>query len=410
MIIRPLVVSLAFATVLLVSGALSHGAAGAAVRSGSGHQSTTLAIHVRGNHLVSASGKVTRLLGVDVTGTENSCVKTAHVSKAPISKSEAETIAKWGANAVRVPLNEDCWLGINGLPAHYSSSRYRSSIEHWVSDLNSVGIVVILDLHWSAPGNVPANKQGAMPDETHSVTFWSDVARQFKSDPGVVFDLFNEPALGGLDPTQSDWTCWRNGCTATVSACTAPTRVAHVKGTCTAQTFQIAGMQQILDAVRKAGAHQPVMVGGLHWAGAPCGRQSTAGSRGTCMWLKYRPSDPDHQLVVSYHTYNFEQCNSATCWSKTLLPVTRDFPVVTGELGEKACSSTYVSSYMKWADDHGISYLVWAWQIPTASLTCANQGTRLVTTWTGRTNEANPVAGVVQAHLRAELRRLGRHF
>ena len=36
-----------------------------------------------------------------------------------------------------------------------------------------------------------------MPDLDHSPAFWTSVAATFKSDPGVVFDVFNEP----YDPT-----------------------------------------------------------------------------------------------------------------------------------------------------------------------------------------------------------------
>lgn len=400
---RLFTVFLALLTAVAVSGDPGQ-ATGAAPRANS------VAVHVKGNHLVSANGKATRLLGVDVPGTENACVKSPHVSRVPLTKAEAETIAKWGANAARVTLNEDCWLGVNGLPARYSHEHYQSSIEQWVRDLNSAGMVAVLDLQWSAPGSIPATHRGVMPDETHSVKFWSEVAGQFKSDPGVIFDIFNEPELGKTSPTEADWTCWRNGCTVgNVNVCTAATHVTHVKGACAAESFKTAGMQQLLDTIRRAGARQPVMVGGLHWSGGPCGSHDP-GNRGTCLWLKYRPTDPDHQIAVSFHTYNWSQCNRITCWDKTVLPVARDFPVITGELGEKQCSATYVRAYMQWADQHDISYLVWSWQTPTPSLTCAKQGTRLVTSWTGKTNPGTPVAGAVQAHLRAELRKLGRHF
>ena len=32
----------------------------------------------------------------------------------------------WSINAVRVPLNEDCWLGINGVKPQYGGAAYRS--------------------------------------------------------------------------------------------------------------------------------------------------------------------------------------------------------------------------------------------------------------------------------------------
>ena len=103
-------------------------------------------------------------------------------------------MAAWHADAVRVPLNEDCWLGINGQPSvsGQSATAYRTAIEAWVSSLDADGIYAVLDLHWSAPGTNVADGQRPMPDD-HSVAFWQSVASTFASDHAVVFDAFNEP-------------------------------------------------------------------------------------------------------------------------------------------------------------------------------------------------------------------------
>jgi hypothetical protein len=77
--------------------------------------------------------------------------------------------------------------------------------------------------------------------------------------------------------------------------------------------------------------------------------------------LKWRPADPDHALVASFHLYNFTTCATAACWNATVLPVAKKFPVVTGELGENDCEATFINTYMPWADAHHISYLAWTW-------------------------------------------------
>ena len=71
---------------------------------------------VSGDHLDDAAGKVLSLHGVDAPGTEENCAEGWGFSSGSLSISEAEGIASWHANAVRVPLNEDCWLGINRAP------------------------------------------------------------------------------------------------------------------------------------------------------------------------------------------------------------------------------------------------------------------------------------------------------
>ncbi len=69
-------------------------------------------------------------------------------------------MAKWNVNTVRVPLNEDCWLGINGVKSAFSGARYRTAIDSYVQRLRGAGIFTILDLHWSAPGAPSTFGQG----------------------------------------------------------------------------------------------------------------------------------------------------------------------------------------------------------------------------------------------------------
>lgn len=49
-----------------------------------------------------------------------------------------------------------------------------------------------------------------------------------------------------------------------------------------------------------------------------------------------------------------------------IAPIVQHMPVVTSEFGEKDCQTSFVSEYMDWADQHGISYLAWAWWTPTS--------------------------------------------
>ena len=267
-------------------------------------------------------------------------MERAGISWGPLDTQEAKAIASWHANVVRVPLNEDCWLGTDGAPEGYSAAAYRNEVVNWVRAINDAGMVAILDLHWAAPGHQMATQQWPMPDADHSITFWSQVAETFLGDPSVIFDLFNEPYLGGKAPTASDWSCWLNGCTAYFQDV----------------SYQVAGMQQLLDAVRAVGATQPVMVGGLNWAGDPCGLSDAGHDSAVCAWLTYRPVDPDHQLTVSFHTYAGTACDTVTCWDESVAAVSTRVPVITGELGESDCSAAYIDAYMQWADGHDISY------------------------------------------------------
>ena len=297
------------------------------VSPGAGRAAAAPAVSVRvvGNHLVNQDGAVVRLLGVDRSGSEYACEANGGwgVFDGPSDVASVAAMAAWHMNAVRVPLNEDCWLGINGAPAQFSGANYRSAIESYVSELNADGMIAILDLHWNAPGSTLANGQQVMADADHSPAFWTSVATAFRPDPGVVFDLYNEPH-------DISWSCWLNGCA-------------------TSAGWQTAGMQTLVDSVRSTGATQPIMVAGLGWAGDLSG------------WLANEPVDPAGQLVASVHVYNFGGCVTASCWSSEYAPVAARVPLVTGELGENDCGQSFIDSYMQWADANGVSYLGWAW-------------------------------------------------
>jgi len=75
-----------------------------------------LSISIRGKHFVNGAGHVVRLLGVNHTSAEYGCVDGFGYDDGHFTAADAAAIASWKATAVRVPLNEDCWLGINGQP------------------------------------------------------------------------------------------------------------------------------------------------------------------------------------------------------------------------------------------------------------------------------------------------------
>jgi endoglucanase len=352
--------------------------------------------------LVTGEGRAVRLLGVDVTGTESACIAGRQVMGATFNDAEADAIRSWHVDAVRVPLNEDCWLGINGVTAQLPAAAYRALIERWVRALNDAGIVAILDLHWSAPADDVADREWPMADADHSVAFWSQVAATFASSRGVVFDLFNEPTLGDPSPNVGDWRCWLSGCETTASF--------SDNGVTASVPYRTAGMQQMLDAVRDAGAHQPVLVAGLNFANDPCTRWAggIVGSR--CAGLPPLPTDPDHQLGLSFHVYDWNSCRTSSCWSSIdRLTTTARLPVVTTEFGEDDCRDDFLRTYMRWADAHRVSYLAWTWTVNQHQVCVpgfAGQGAdlSLLQNWNGTPSKVSPEAAALRAHLAAELR------
>jgi hypothetical protein len=81
------------------------------------------------------------------------------------------------------------------------------------------------------------------------------------------------------------------------------------------------------------------------------------------------------------------------------------FPVVTGEFGEDGCTDTFDLAFMPWADQHGVSYLGWAWDATDAGWTCSG-GPALIEDYGGK-----PTAyGVALKEHLAKLAKLARSF
>jgi hypothetical protein len=231
-----------------------------------------------------------------------------------------------------------------------------------VNLLVSNGINVILDLHWtygqytgSGAGcsDVKATCQKPMPDMQYTPTFWTQVATAFKGNNAVIFDLFNEPypdAANNFTDATEAWTCLLNG------------------GTCTGITYQVAGMQTLVNSVRATGAANVIMTGGLTW------------TNDLSQWLTYEPKDSTGNLMASWHSYNFNGCVTTSCWDTNIGAVAKKVPVQAGEIGQNTCAHDYIDQVMAWADANGVGYSAWTWN-PWG--VCNSSGNDLILDWNG---------------------------
>jgi endoglucanase len=162
-------------------------------------------LRVSGNMIVNGANQPVRLLGVNRSGGEYMCIQDRGIWDGPVDSASVHAMLAWHINVVRVPLNEDCWLSINGVNPAYGGENYQKVVVDFVNLLNSNGLIVILELHWSAPGTTPATKQAAMPDSDHTLAFWQSVATTFKSNSAVIFDLFNSGSPIGPTIQRGIW-------------------------------------------------------------------------------------------------------------------------------------------------------------------------------------------------------------
>jgi hypothetical protein len=327
-------------------------------------------LHVVGNHFEDR-GKSVRLFGVNHSGTETSCrgwSSDTSPFQGPADESFVLGMKTWHINAVRIPVNEDCWLGINGVPEAMGGKNYQHALVGYIRMIRNAGLYVIFDLHMNSAGDVTANganisEQQAMADRAHSLDFWKSAASAFKDDPGVLFDLYNEPAIndGNKTTTACDgmrcWECWLNGCPLKTVVQDPRTHDGKILKTV---TWQTAGMQELVNAVRGAGAGNVVLAGGLNYASQ------------LDHWVEYKPRDPRNNLAASFHTYSgVNNCGDgdAIClnkwWNDQLSKVIEaGYPIVAGEFGEYggcATESDFMKSWLGFADPKAISFAAWTW-------------------------------------------------
>lgn len=284
-----------------------------------------------------------QLRGVNRAGLEYSCVKGFGIFDGPSDDNSIQAIKQWNAQIIRLPINEDCWLGINGVKHEFGGEKYRSAVIDYVNRIRKNGLSVIIDLHWtggaySGPGPVEcrdkeAKCQKPMPNAENSPKFWKSVAQVFKKDNNIIFELFNNPFPDKvIKDSAAAWKCWKNG-----------------RDACTGFGYEVIGMQELLDGIRKTGANNPIMISGIRSA------------NDLSKWKEYVPNDSQKKIIASWHSFEENNCNTEGCWEKEIAPVSRDFPIVVGEIGEKGCKHTYIDKLMDWLDKKGISYLGWTW-------------------------------------------------
>ncbi|MFD9500064.1 cellulase family glycosylhydrolase [Streptomyces sp. NPDC060035] len=296
---------------------------------------------VSGNKLVDENGATRRMLGVNRSGGEVMCVQGRGIFDGPVDDASIQAIADWNANTVRIPLNEECWLGLDTIDPRYAGENYISAVKSLVRRVREHGMTPMIELHrtWGQyTGNLAgcsdlhASCQKPMPNSQYTPDFWSSVASVLKDDPTVVFDPFDEPYPDRATPSvEQAWTCWRDG------------------GNCPGTSDEVAGMQDLVDAVRETGARNLVLAGGLAY------------SNDLGQWLQHRPQDPAGNLAAARHVYNVNVCANEDCWKSTLAPVAAEVPLVAGEIGENTCSHGFADRVMQWFDDRGLSYLGWTW-------------------------------------------------
>jgi endoglucanase len=324
--------SWAFAVIGVVLLVVAASAVALSMRGGRARGADSAGLHVAGNQILDQAGNQVLFQGVNRSGTEYGCIQGWGIFDGPDDAASVAAMARWHINIVRVPLNEDCWLGINGVKARYAGANYRKAIVNYVQLLHRYGMYAEISLMWAAPGSDLAGYQPAAADEDHSPAVWASMAKTFKKDPDVVLAPWGETVV--------DADCFLKG------GCTTYWGPQHTP-------YRVAGMQQAVTVMRAAGYRGIIAIPGIAYA------------NDLSQWLSHMPRDPRHQLIAEAHVYGGQVCDNATCLDTNYAPVASRVPLIFGEMGENYdntdCGTGSIATIVNWADAHHVGLEAWAW-------------------------------------------------
>lgn len=256
-----------------------------------------------------------------------------------LSEPDLKNIKSWGANVIRIDLNQNYWFK-SGPSTEIGS--YKQIINAMIYYAIQNHMAVILDLHWTEDGH-----QSNMANKD-SLRFWKEVATEYKNFGTVLFELFNEP-------TGIDQNVWLNG------------------------NESYAGYQQLYNAVRSVGAENICIINGLGWGY-------------DLSFINENFKIKGYNIVYGSHPYN------RTDLTQNFTTILGKYPIIFTEFGVNQ-SDYFPNGYqivyrviLDFANQFQISYTGFAWWVD-KDATKVNTFPDLIKDWTG-----TPVNGGVLIH------------
>jgi endoglucanase len=281
-------------------------------------------LRVSENRIVNANtGEPLRLRGVNRSGLEYS----SSLSTAGITGEELDQIVMhWGANVIRVPFNQQWAL---------SSAAYRAELDLLIAEAAQRGAYVLLDLQWiDAQTERGKNSDGTsnfvppLPD-VDSIALWRELARSYRDEAAVLYDIFNEPH----DPLPDDTVPFLG---INESGQTFPLR----KRVVTMKEWQPWAIQ-LVSAIRAEHPEALVFVPGVNWA----------------YDLGGFPLPGIDNVVYSTHVYP----NKGDNWDAAFGDLSSRYPVFLGEFGGAEGDLQWGQSLLKYLDGRSLGWAAWSW-------------------------------------------------
>jgi hypothetical protein len=225
-------------------------------------QHITGPFHTRGSAVHNPAGRRYIPYGINVIGLAHPLLMRAQYAST-VSSDDAviqAAASSWCANTVRLQIEQDYLVSASGA----IDTSFLAAIEAEVSYAESLGLVVALN---DQTQMTSAHATTEFMPTRRTFAFWDSLARHYRADPRVVFDLLNEP-------TFVTWAQWRNG------------------GVRNGVSFY--GMQQVADRIRHHdGAGNLMWVEGPHTGGSLASAWAYRISHdGPLEYAEHRPAGP----------------------------------------------------------------------------------------------------------------------
>jgi Cellulase (glycosyl hydrolase family 5) len=200
------------------------------------------AITVQGNQLL-RGGAVWFPRGVQIVGlvAPDVALSGKYVdAHAHFGAAELRAVRAHHADTVRFQVSQ---YGLDPLdPLH--SSQYVQEVRGGIQLARSSGLNVIISMQAQGPAGAAQGQNCPLPS-TGAERAWNQIAPMFAGDPGVMFELYNEPSLG---LSFTNWQLWLNG-----------GFISQQDG----MVCQEVGMQALINDIRQDGAGNVIIVPGL---------------------------------------------------------------------------------------------------------------------------------------------------
>lgn len=281
-----------------------------------------------GNRIIRAdSSEAVLLRGVNRSGLEYAEPdEDGFLSAAGLSRHEVRYITReWGANIIRLPINQD-WV-LNGR-GQFTAEDYCREIDRVIAWAAQSGAYTLVDLQWiDADSPYGANRQfvPTLPNLA-SVEMWARLARRYREEPAVLFDVFNEPH----DRLPDD-----------PHPLIRPDGTAHPPGQTrvTMREWEPWALT-LIDAIRTEHPDALIWVSGINWGydlrGFPLAR-------------------PD--IVYSTHVYR----NKGGNWDEAFGNLAWSVPVFAGEWGGGDDDLTWGRRLAQFLREHEMGWTAWSW-------------------------------------------------